>query len=310
MSANSSFKQLKSSANFNRMAPLLALALVSGSTATAGGLLDDLGYRSKFCSKLLQSSEPKAIVRRAGDCKDIKVFDEECASKCNPILKEVEEEDLDRRKASTYSNAKDKGYESARYKRRDYPDVYCLDPYFAPSGTKEACMKGYAEGRKAREDEEAEQRAAQEEANKITAARENQRAMFESGLANYYISPEYKKLRSAIGILSFQARIELSQNAQERQKSIAKQSGYIDKAAMHQLGSIIVDAKNGVSSNFTEYRSLGGSARSVTELREKINTCSVPKSAFQAFFIMAEMGIQATPQQDQIDDWIRAGRCI
>lgn len=266
--------------------------------------------RSEFCGRLLENRISRFDPTRDKNCSEVSTSDAECSAKCKQISDENAAASEMRKNAAFERVARDGEYTSPGLSSKP-DDAYCTNISNRPSVLSfDECKTAYNTG-VARSNEKI---AIAQQASKLKeeelSKQKAEAAKRTSDVNAFYESTEFLKLKYAITILTKQSRIELAEQEQQRQKEIGKQSGYIDKYQMNRLGSVVVDAKNQQKESFSRYKSLGGKATSIDEVRQKIGTCNFTMPTLQAMFILAETGQINAPSDEEMAEWKRSGHCI
>lgn len=295
----------------NSFIALVAITITTSNAMAFASILKDavnaaMGT-SEFCIQLTKNNISKLDPTRDKNCAAVPESDKECFAKCKRISEENLAEKESKKRHAYEQAAYDGEYTSPDLS--DSPDrTYChRKSDVTKIITFDGCIKAYNEGANRAQEKIASAEAARK---LLRAEQERADAKIAADSKSLLESTEFNKLKIAISILTRQSRIEIAEKEQLRQREIGKQSGFIDKHQMHQLGAIIVDATNQQKDFFKKYKTLGGEAKSIADIRNKISTCELTLPTIQKMFILAETGNMDTPTPDEAMELKRAGACI
>lgn len=297
------------------LAATLAISTVmTAPPVQASGLTDSLtqllGGRSDFCSKLLSNRISKLDPTQTENCRQVSDTDAECRARCNKIADE-DKAAAQAAKQSARETAFSVGKQSEHGSSKHTKESFCGSNFTRPGKlTESECSDAFSSGILAEQEEVAKKAEAELQSRNSLIEQSNKERDRIKSLQTFYLSKEFIRLRTSIAALSKQARIELAEKEQQREKSIARQSGFIDKSRMHALGSQIVDARQSQNSALQEYKKAGGESKTLDEIRSKLVVCGFTLEILQAMFIYAETGHLNTPTESEKEIWRKIGSCI
>lgn len=282
------------------VACVLAASTVSAHAFDFSALLGD--RRSEFCTSVLDGRITTQTTLMARQCEKVSPADSECKAKCDEMVAAVLAEEQQRRDAmrrkddeikrnNAISRAEFNG-SMKNHPGREFTsaDTYCATVADLPQ---EECESAFSDGARKADEKLALEQAAE---NKFNARIK---------------TTSFAKAMNAIRIGIYSSSIDSSLKEQSRQRSIANQSGYINKSEMHRLGTMVVDGQNKVQTAFRSYIENGGRLKTPSSVAAAYKTCSEKNAISSTFISLAIFGFfRSQPTDDEFQAFASFENCV
>lgn len=258
--------------------------------------------RSEFCESVLAGRFTSRATMLEQRCEKVANDDAECKAKCDELTAPLRSEraqtnaDAKRREDSIKrSNALYEAKNSGSMK--NYPgrqnttsEQYCES---VTQISNEECQSAFNEG------------ATAADAEILQGKRHSEH------IKTLLKSPAYRRAISAVAVGVNYYSVESSLRSQVRQREIATQSGFIDKAEMHRLGAVIVDGREKIASAFKEYSANGGKLNTPSAIASAYTACLADRRLSSNFRTLALSGaFYSQPSPNELAEFSTFAECF